>query len=119
MKHPAMDRSARWWAAAGLQPRAARRQREVLAATVRLIIMAPTALIPLQSLLLRSPGAEATIGLAAAIAVLALGTVVLRVAQRTKPPAWLGLFTCLLDVSTVSMVNAGFVLSGNPLAATN
>jgi len=107
------------WAAPDFQSIAFGREGEVLAAKVRLVISALAGLIPLQSALLRTPGSEAKIGLGAAITVLVLGAIVLRVAQRPKPPAWLGLFTCLLDVSTVSLVNAGFVFSGNPLAATN
>ena len=119
MKHSAMDRSARLWAAPDFQSIAFGREGEILAAKVRLVITALVGLIPLESVLVRAPGAEAKIGLGAAITVFALGGIVLRVAQRTKPPVWLGLFTCLLDVSIVSAVNAGFVLSGNPLAATN
>ena len=114
-----MVRSTRSWAAPDFQSIAFGREGEVLAARVRLIITALAGLIPLQSALARTPGAEAKIGIGASIALLALGTIVLRVAQHAKPPAWLGLFTCLLDVSTVSLVNAGFVFSGNPLAATN
>jgi len=114
-----MDRSARLWSAPDFQSVAVGREGEVLAAKVRLIITALTALIPLTSLLRRTPGAEAVIGLSVSLSIVALGTLILRVAQRPNPPPWLGLFTCLLDVSTVSLVNAGFVMSGNPLAATN
>src|SRR5258706_2395555 len=119
MKRPAIDRSARLWAAPDFQSIAFGREGEILAAKVRLGITALVGLIPLKSVLAQAPGAEATIGLGATASVLLLGTIVLRFAQRTKPPAWLGLFTCLLDVSTVSMVNLGFLLSGNPLASTN
>src|SRR5947199_8153386 len=98
MKHPAMVRSARLWAAPDFQSVAFGREGEVLAAKVRLVIMALTGLIPLQSMLLRTPGAEAKIGLAAAVSVLVMGTLVLPAAQRPNPPRWLGLFTCLLDV---------------------
>ena len=114
-----MGRSARLWSAPDFQSVAVGREGEVLAAKVRLIITALTALIPLTSLLRRTPGAEAVIGLSVSVSIVALGTLILRVAQRPNPPPWLGLFTCLLDVSTVSLVNAGFVMSGNPLAATN
>jgi diguanylate cyclase (GGDEF)-like protein/PAS domain S-box-containing protein len=107
------------WARPDFQSLAFGRQGEVLAAKVRLGIMALVTMIPLESVLLRPPDPEARIGLGAAIAVFALGALVLRVAQRPAPPAWLGLFTCLLDVTTVSAINAGFVLAGNPLAATN
>jgi len=119
MAHPALEPSARLWSRPDFQSLAFGRRGEVLAAKVRLGVMALVALIPLASVLLRPPDAEARIGLVAAMAVFALGTVVLRLAQRATPPAWLGLFTCLLDISTVSLINAGFVLAGKPLAATN
>ncbi len=111
--------SAGLWAKPDFQSLAFGRKGELLAAKVRLWAMALAALIPLHSVLFRPPEAEARIGLAAAAAVLALGAFVLWLAQKATPPAWLGLFTCLLDVSIVSFVNAGFVLAGNPLAAAN
>jgi diguanylate cyclase (GGDEF)-like protein/PAS domain S-box-containing protein len=119
MAHPAIEPSARLWARPDFQSLAFGRRGEVLAAKVRLGVMALVALIPLESVLLRPPDPEARIGLGAAIAVFALGILVLRLAQRATPPPWLGLFTCLLDISTVSLINAGFVLAGKPLAATN
>src|SRR6202049_1227039 len=119
MKHSAIEASARLWARPDFQSLAFGRRGEVLAAKVRLGVMALVALIPLESALLRPPDAEARIGLGAALAVFALGILVLRLAQRATPPPWLGLFTCLLDISTVSLINAGFVLAGKPLAATN
>jgi PAS domain S-box-containing protein len=119
MKRPTIATSARTWAAPDFQSIAFGREGEVLAARVRLAITALVGLIPLKSVLSRAPGAEAAIGVGATVAVLALGSVVLWLARRPKPPAGLGLFTSLLDVSTVSMVNLGFLLSGNPLAATN
>ena len=87
MKHSAMDRSARLWAAPDFQSIAFGREGEILAAKVRLVITALVGLIPLESVLVRAPGAEAKIGLGAAITVFALGGIVLRVAQRTKPPS--------------------------------
>jgi PAS domain S-box-containing protein len=119
VERPAIDPAAQLWARPDFQSLAFGRRGEVLAAKIRLGVTALVALIPLESALRRSPGAEAWIGLGAALSVLAVGSLVLRLAQRTKPPALLSLFTSLLDVSTVSLINAGFVLSGNPLAATN
>jgi diguanylate cyclase (GGDEF)-like protein/PAS domain S-box-containing protein len=119
MADPASEPSAGLWARPDFQSLAFGRRGEVLAAKVRLGVMALVALIPLESVLLRPPDAEARIGLVAAALVFALGTVVLRLARKATPPAWLGLFTSLLDISTVSLINAGFVLAGKPLAATN
>jgi two-component system, cell cycle response regulator len=119
VKQAAVEPSTRSWAAPDFQSIAFGREGEILAAKVRLGIMALIGLIPVQTVLFRAASAEAKIALGATILVLAFGTVVLKVAQRTKPPAWLGLVTSLLDVSTISLVNAGFLLSGNPLAVTN
>jgi diguanylate cyclase (GGDEF)-like protein/PAS domain S-box-containing protein len=119
VKIPAIEQSARFWARPDFQSLAFGRQGEVLAARVRLWVTALVVLIPLATVLFRPPEAEARIGLAAAVTVFALGAFVLWLAHRETPPAWLSLFTCLLDVSLISCVNAGFVLSGNPLAATN
>ena len=119
MKRPAIATSARAWTAPDFQSIAFGREGEVLAARVRLAITALVGLIPLKSVLSRTPGAEAAIGVGATAAVLVMGSIVLWLARWPKPPAGLGLFTSLLDVSTVSMVNLGFLLSGNPLAATN
>jgi diguanylate cyclase (GGDEF)-like protein/PAS domain S-box-containing protein len=116
---PVIEQASRYWARPDFQSLAFGRRGEVLAAKARLWVMALVALIPLESVLLRPPQAEARIGLGAAAAVFAVGIFVLRLAQRATPPAALGLFTCLLDVSIVSFVNAGFVLAGTPLAATN
>lgn len=92
---------------------------EALAAKMRLSAAVLVSLVPLGAVLLHPGDSEPWIGLGAAAAVVALGTIVLALGRRREPPRWLGLFSCLLDVSILSLVNAAFVLAGNPLAATN
>lgn len=86
MEHSAIAPSAGLWARPDFQSLVFGRQGEVLAAKVRLGVIALAALIPLESVLLRPPDAEARIGLGAALSVLALGILVLRLAQRAAPP---------------------------------
>jgi two-component system, cell cycle response regulator len=95
------------------------REGEVLAAKMRLWAAALASLIPLHALLGHPGEPEPWIGLAAGAALVLLGTVVLALGRRPTTPRWLGLFSCLLDVSILSLVGAAFVHTGNPLAATN
>jgi two-component system cell cycle response regulator len=95
------------------------REGETLAAKMRLSAAALASLVPLGDVLLGPPESEAWIGVGAGAAVVLLGTAVLMLARRPEPPRWLGLASCLLDVSILSLVNVAFVLAGNPLAATN
>lgn len=94
------------------------REGEVLMARVRLWTVGIASLIPLHNVLLHPQEAEPWVGLGAALFLLVVGSIVLKVARRT-PPRWLGLFSCLLDVTVLSVANATFVLVGHPLAATN
>ena len=83
MKSPGIEPSARLWAAPDFQSIAFGREGEVLAAKVRLGIMALVGLIPLENVLVRAPSAEARIGLGATVLVLALGST--RFASRDTP----------------------------------
>ena len=96
------------------------REGEVLAAKIRLWAVALASLVPLAALLQgQGDDPEPWIGLGAGAAIAMLGTIVLALGRRPSPPRGLALFSCLLDVSILSLVNAAFVLAGNPLAATN
>jgi len=90
----------------------------MLMARVRLWTVGIATLIPFHNVLFHPRDAEPWVGLGAAVVLLVVGSIVLSVAQRS-PPRWLGLFSCLLDVSVLSLANATFVLVGHPLAATN
>ena len=81
MEHPAIEPSAWLWARPDFQSLAFGRKGEVLAAKVRLGVMAVAALIPLESVLLRPPDAEARIGLGAALSVLPAGSCTFAAAQ--------------------------------------
>ncbi|HEY6321787.1 MAG TPA: diguanylate cyclase [Thermoanaerobaculia bacterium] len=95
------------------------RRGELLSARFRLAAIGLAALIPLAGFLSQPGDKDAAIGLGAAVVALAVAAVVLRLAGRSPAPRWLGLFSCTFDVSIVTLVNAAFVLVGDPLAATN
>ena len=95
------------------------REGEALAAKLRLSAALLAALVPLADLLSGPAESEAWIGVGAGAAIALLGAAVLALGRRPEPPRWLGLASCLLDISILSLVNVAFVLAGNPLAATN
>jgi two-component system, cell cycle response regulator len=51
--------------------------------------------------------------------MLLVAVAVLLLARRVPPVRGLGLFSCLLDISLVTLIHAGLVVAGNPLLATN
>ena len=91
----------------------------MLLAHVRLGTAAVAALLPLGVIAndLRQP--EAWIALASTFALIALSLIIRKLAARPEPPALLGLFTTLIDVSVVSAGNAAFILAHQPLAVTS
>ena len=110
---------ARLWEPPNPQSRELGQAGEVLAARIRLWVVALAALSTLGSIFHEPSDAEPWIGMGAATAILLTGAVVLALARRSPPPRWLSLFSCLFDVTILSLGNAAFVLSGHPLAATN
>jgi signal transduction histidine kinase/CheY-like chemotaxis protein len=111
----------RWSAWTRPDPASAKvgREGELLAARVRIGAAAATGLLPLGNILFQPPDTEPWIGLAGAGAAILLSLAVQRVARRTSPPPWLGLFTCILDVCIVTAANAALTVAGQPLAVTN
>jgi two-component system cell cycle response regulator len=107
------------WEAPDPQTRDHGREGEIVFARIRFVIIAVIALIPLKSVLIDRHNPDNWVGLGVALAAVLLGAAVLALARRPAPPPWLGLFSCLLDVSLVSAVNVGFLLAGHPLTATN
>ena len=107
------------WEAPDPQTRDHGREGEIVFARVRFVIIAVIALIPIKSVLIDRHNPDNWVGLGVALAAVLLGAAVLALARRPAPPPWLGLFSCLLDVSLVSAVNVGFLLAGHPLTATN
>jgi two-component system cell cycle response regulator len=107
------------WKAPDPQTRDHGREGEIVFARVRLVMIAAIALIPVKSVLIDRRNPDNWVGLGVALAAVLLGVGVLALARRPAPPRWLGLFSCLLDVSLVSAVNVGFLLAGHPLTATN
>jgi two-component system cell cycle response regulator len=90
------------------------REGEVLVAKVRIGMTAAAVLT-----VLLAPPAEPGVFLAGYGAMLLLAVLVLLLARRAEPVPGFGLFSCLLDVSLVTLIHAGLVFAGNPLLATN
>jgi signal transduction histidine kinase/CheY-like chemotaxis protein/HPt (histidine-containing phosphotransfer) domain-containing protein len=95
------------------------REGELLAATVRIWTAAGAGLIPLGILLLQPHDLEPWVGLAGALMTVFLGLAVRSFARRASPPPWLGFFTCVFDVSVLSVVSLVLIASGHPLALIN
>lgn len=95
------------------------REGEIVASKVRLAIVGLASFVPIGAAILNPRDPEPWIGLLFSGVNLGIGLWFAWLAHRPVPPAWLMLASCLLDVTIVSAVHAGFVLSGQPLAATN
>jgi diguanylate cyclase (GGDEF)-like protein len=119
---PARTLAETWaelWQAPEQQTRGFGRTGELLAARVRIAIVLLLVAIPLKSVLVAPALLDNWIGLGDATIALLLGIGLYRLAAMSEPPEWLGLASCLTDVTLVSVGNAGFLLAGHPLTATN
>jgi two-component system cell cycle response regulator len=90
------------------------REGEVLVAKVR-IGLATAGLLTV----LLVPPLESRTFVGGYSAMLLVAVSVLLLARRAEPVRGLGLFSCLLDVSLVTLIHAAVVLAGSPLLATN
>jgi signal transduction histidine kinase/DNA-binding NarL/FixJ family response regulator len=109
----------RVWARPDSASARAGREGELFAASVRIWIAAVAGLIPLWHILFQPPDLEPRVALACVLLTLLLAFGVRSFARRTQPPQWLGFFTCILDVSIVSLANLALVAGGQALAVTN
>ncbi len=92
---------------------------ELLVARARLAFAALIVAIPLISVVREPSHAENWIGATAALVSAFIGAAVLFAVSRGWRPRWLGLATCLYDVTVVSCVLASFPLIGPPQMAVN
>jgi len=90
------------------------REGELLVAKVRIGLAAAAV-----ATVLLAPPVEPRIFIGGYSAMLLVAVIVLLLARRAAPVPGLGLFSCLLDVSLVTLIHAGLVFAGNPLLATN
>jgi len=90
------------------------REGELLTAKVRVGLAAAAVLT-----VLLAPPAERRTFLGGYALMLAVAVLVLLLARRAAPVRGLGLFSCLLDVSLVTLIHVGLLAAGNPLLATN
>jgi signal transduction histidine kinase/DNA-binding NarL/FixJ family response regulator len=109
----------RVWARPDSASARAGREGELFAASVRIWIAAVAGLIPLWHILFQPPDLEPRVALACVLLTLLLAFGVRSFARRAQPPRWLGFFTCILDVSIVSLANLALVAGGQALAVTN
>lgn len=86
----------------------------MLAAKVRVGLAAAAVLT-----VLLAPPVEPGIFLGGYSVMLAVAVVMLLLARRQTPLPGFGLFSCLLDVSLVTLIHVGLIYAGNPLLATN
>jgi diguanylate cyclase (GGDEF)-like protein len=92
---------------------------ELLVARARLVFASLVLLVPLGSVLREPEKQENWLGLGAATVSVLLSTAVLIAVRRGWRPSWLGVATCLYDVTMVSGVLASFLVVGKPHMAVN
>ena len=95
------------------------REGELFASSVRIWAAGVGLLIPVGHLLFQPRDLEPRVALGGTLVTLLLALWVRSFARRAQPPWWLGFFTCVLDVSILSLVNLALVAGGQPLAVTN
>ncbi|HEY2737833.1 MAG TPA: histidine kinase dimerization/phospho-acceptor domain-containing protein, partial [Thermoanaerobaculia bacterium] len=93
------------------------REGELLAAKVRLWCAGAAALLLTGDILTQPKDFEPWMGLTGALLTALVSVAVKHAARKPAPPRWLGVFTCILDVSVVSALHAGMIAGGQPLAA--
>jgi two-component system cell cycle response regulator len=92
---------------------------ELLVARARLVFASLVLLVPLVSVLREPAKQENWLGLGAATVSVLLSATVLIAVRRGWRPSWLGVTTCLYDVTMVSCVLASFLVVGKPHMAVN
>ena len=92
---------------------------ELLVARARLVFSALILIVPLVSVLNEPEKLENWLGTGAATASVLLSTAVLLAVRRGWRPAWLGIATCLYDVTMVSCLLASYLAVGRPHMTAN
>jgi len=92
---------------------------ERFVAQARFVLVLVLSFIPIKSVLAAPRETENWIGLGTIGVALAFSVVFLSLGRRPDPPLWLPLVTSQFDIALISLGSLGFVLSGNPLTATN
>jgi diguanylate cyclase (GGDEF) domain len=92
---------------------------ELLVARARLAFAALVALVPLVSVIREPEKPEHWLGFSVATVSVLLAAAVLAAVRRGWRPPWLGVATCLYDVTMISGVLASFLLAGRPFMAVN
>ena len=92
---------------------------ELIVARARLAFASLIVLVPLVSIVREPAHRENWVGFVAASTSVALSALVLSAVRRGWRPGWIGVVTCLYDVSMVSCVLLGLLVVGSPAMAIN
>jgi diguanylate cyclase (GGDEF)-like protein len=92
---------------------------ERFVARARFVLVLVLSFIPIKSVVDAPAALDNWIGLGSIGIALVFSVVFLVLGRRSDPPRWLPLVTSQFDVALISLGSLGFVLTGNPLTATN
>jgi diguanylate cyclase (GGDEF)-like protein len=92
---------------------------ERFVARARFVLVLVLSFIPIKSVVDAPAALDNWIGLGSIGLALVFSVVFLVLGRRSDPPRWLPLVTSQFDVALISLGSLGFVLTGNPLTATN
>ncbi|MCU0622131.1 MAG: hypothetical protein MUC69_11590, partial [Gemmatimonadales bacterium] len=95
------------------------RQSELVVAKVRVAVTVLLLFVPLSNVVSRPVLLEHRIGFAVTLVACLLAIVVYLMVRRDRRPAWLGLMSTVFDVSLVSGALLTYILTAQPLVATN
>ncbi|HEX5632691.1 MAG TPA: GGDEF domain-containing protein [Gemmatimonadales bacterium] len=95
------------------------RQSELVVAKVRVAVTVLLLLVPLSNVFTRPRVTEHRVGMAVTVAALLAALVVYWAVRRDRRPYWLGTFSTVFDVTLVSLALLTYVLTRQPLVATN
>jgi diguanylate cyclase (GGDEF)-like protein len=114
---------ADWWRRLWRRPDAvladAARQSELVVAQVRVAVTLLLLLVPLSNIFTRPEVTEHRVGMAVTVAALLAALAVYVAVRRDRRPHWLGAFSTVFDVTLVSAALLTYVLTEQPLVATN
>jgi diguanylate cyclase (GGDEF)-like protein len=114
---------ADWWRRLWRRPDAvladAARQSELVVAQVRVAVTVLLLLVPLSNLFTNPEVTEHRVGMAVTVAALLAAVAVYAAVRRDRRPHWLGAFSTVFDVTLVSAALLTYVLTEQPLVATN
>ncbi len=123
VEHSGEYGSPGWWSRVLLAPDPAMIDAgstgEVVVAWIRILAISLLLVVPLGSLIAHPELSENKIGVIVVLAALVLAILVWLAVRRDRRPPWLGAACTIFDVSIVSAALLSYVLTQQPLVATN